>query len=79
MVKSDVLRRHVERAVPILCSGFVSESEVPFADGSGGIASLLEDVCHGGLFGSYNHSRVAGCDVGVFAAEAVFTGQQAVA
>ena len=79
VVKSDVVRREVELPVPVLLGGAAAQSEVPFADGGGGIARLVHEVGHGGLLRADDHARIACCHIGATASEGIFPRQDAVA
>ena len=69
----------VQLSIPVLLGCFRSQSQVPFANGASGIASLLEGISHGVLRRTDNHAGVSGGHIGAFLAEGVFARQQGVA
>ena len=72
VIKTKVAQCGRQLRIPILFAAFVAQSQVPFADGTGGIAHAFEHIGHGKLFGTDNQARISGCNIGVGTPPCVF-------
>ena len=79
VVEPEIGGGEVDLSVPVLLCGATAETEVPLADGGGGVAGGFEKIGQGELFGTDDHGGVAGCHVGAGAAEGVFAREESVA
>ena len=73
--EADVLGIGLDEAVEI-GSAFGTESQVPFADGGGGISFLLEHVGHGDAGRVDDEFRIAGSDACILLPPGIHAGQQ---
>ena len=79
VVETDIRQSGRQRSIPVLLAGLVSQSQVPFAEGSRSITGVVEEVGHGVLFRSDDHAGISTCDVGSLASPRVLTREQRVA
>ena len=79
VVKTQVAGRAVKLSVPVLCGGLAAQSQVPFADGCGGVSRPVHEVGHGGLFRSDDHAGIACRHVRPGSAEGILPCEQGVA
>ena len=72
VIKTKVAQCGRQLRIPILFAAFVAQSQVPFANGTGGIAHAFEHIGHGKLFGTDNHTCISRCNIGVGTPPCVF-------
>ena len=76
VVEADVLGVRADECVEV-SAAFGAESEVPLADGGGGVAFCVEHVGQGDAGGVDDQFRVAGGDAGVLLPPGVHSGEEA--
>lgn len=60
IIETNVPQRLWQGCVPILLTGLITQSEVPFADGASGISLTLKHICHCKLARFDNHPALPG-------------------